>query len=46
MKKQAAVKERIYSIEAKPEQTQEGFKLSAGQIEAAKKIIKEIYRKP
>ncbi|MBA4391032.1 MAG: threonine synthase [Syntrophus sp. (in: bacteria)] len=46
MKKQATIKERIYSIEAKPEQTSAGFKLSAAQVEETKKKIKEIYRKP
>lgn len=46
MKKQATIKERIYRIEAKAEQTPEGFKLSATQVEKTKKMIKEIYRKP
>lgn len=46
MKKQQSIKERIYSIETRAEQGAEGFKLSAGQIKEAKKIIKEIYKKP
>lgn len=45
MKKQAAIKERIYTVEAKPEQTSAGLKLSAAQVQEAKKKIKEIYRK-
>jgi threonine synthase len=45
MKKQQSMKERIYSIETKAEKGAEGFKLSAGQIEDAKKIIREIYKK-
>ena len=46
MKKQQSIKERIYSIETRADKGAEGFKLSAGQIEEAKKIIKEIYKKP
>ncbi len=45
MKKQAAIKERIFSIGAKPEQTSAGFKLSAKQVAESKKKIKEIYGK-
>ena len=45
MKKQQSIKERIYSIETRADKGAEGFKLSAGQIEETKKIIKEIYKK-
>jgi threonine synthase len=43
MKRQQTLKERIYSIEAGPEETKEGLKLSSGQIEEAKNRIREIY---
>jgi threonine synthase len=46
MKKQQSMRERIYSIETRAEQGAEGFRLASGQIEEAKKIIKEIYKKP
>jgi len=46
MKKQQSMKERIYSIGTRAEQGVEGFKLASGQVEEAKKIIKEIYKKP
>jgi threonine synthase len=46
MKKQQSIKERIYVVEAKAGKGAEGFKLSAGQITEAKKIIGEIYKKP
>ncbi len=45
MKKQATIKERIFSIGARPEQTPAGFKLSGKQVEETKKAIKEIYGK-
>jgi len=44
MKKQQFMKERIYSIETRPDEGTEGLKLSAGQIIEAKKKIKEIYK--
>ena len=44
MKKQRFMKERIYSIGSGPDEETEGLKLSAGQIEEAKKKIKEIYK--
>jgi len=44
MKKQQFMKERIYSIETRPDEGAEGLKLSAGQILEAKKKIKEIYK--
>ena len=45
MKKQAAMKERIYSINAKPESTTEGLKLSSAQVEEAKDLIREIFER-
>jgi threonine synthase len=45
MKKQATMKERIYSINTAPESTAEGLKLSSAQVEEAKKLIREIFRK-
>jgi threonine synthase len=44
MKKPQFMKERIYSIETRPDEGAEGLKLSAGQILEAKKKIKEIYK--
>ncbi|HVN97930.1 MAG TPA: threonine synthase [Syntrophorhabdaceae bacterium] len=46
MKDQAATKERVYRVESRPLRTEEGFALSASQIEEAKKTIRAIYRKP
>jgi threonine synthase len=43
MKKQAALKERIYNIEALPEMTSQGMGLSDGQIVEAKAKIGEIF---
>ena len=43
MKKQAELKERIYSIESKPEKSEEGFKLSDGQVLEAKTKIKKLF---
>jgi threonine synthase len=45
MKKQATVKERIYLINAAPESTAEGLKLSSAQVEEAKTVIREIFKK-
>ena len=45
MKKQAGASEHIYRIEAGPEQTKEGFKLSTAQIEETKTRIAAIYGK-
>lgn len=45
MKNQQSMKERVYNIETKADQGTGGFRLSAGQIEEAKQIIKEIYKK-
>ena len=45
MKKQQSIKERTYSIETGPDKGTEGLKLSAGQVNEAKKKIKEIYKK-
>ncbi len=42
MKKQAELKERIYSIESKPEESKQGFKLSDAQITEAKTKIREL----
>lgn len=42
MKRQAGMKERIYSIQSRPEHTPQGFKLSEAQIEEAKRLIKEV----
>jgi threonine synthase len=44
MKKQATMKERIYSINAAPESTAEGLKLSNAQVEEAKTVIREIFK--
>jgi len=43
MKKQAGMKERIYSISAPAESTAEGLKLSRAQLEEAKALIREIF---
>jgi threonine synthase len=43
MKKQAALKERVYSIEALPEMTSQGMGLSDGQVAEAKRKIGEIF---
>ncbi|HME42610.1 MAG TPA: threonine synthase [Syntrophorhabdales bacterium] len=43
MKKQAKMTERIYSINAAPESTAEGLKLSSMQVEEAKALIREIF---
>ncbi len=43
MKRQAALKERIYTIETSPEYTPQGMVLSNGQIEEAKKKIRAIF---
>jgi threonine synthase len=45
MKNQATMKERIYSINAAPESTGEGLKLSSAQVEEAKALIREIFSK-
>jgi threonine synthase len=42
MKKQAALKERIYNIGASPELTAQGLSLSNGQIAEAKRKMREI----
>jgi len=42
MKKQAELEERIYSIETKPEESEQGFKLSDGQVFEAKNKIREL----
>jgi threonine synthase len=44
MKKQAALKERIYSVEAMPGMTSQGMSLSDGQIAEGKQKIVEIFR--
>jgi len=44
MKKQAQMKERIYSIAAEPENTSEGLKLSSAQLNEAKSLIREIFK--
>jgi hypothetical protein len=38
------MKERIYSINAAPESTAEGLKLSNAQVEEAKTVIREIFK--
>jgi len=43
MKKQAKMTERIYPINAAPERTAEGLKLSGMQVEEAKALIREIF---
>jgi threonine synthase len=43
MKRQAQMKERIYSIIAQPETTSAGLKLSRAQMEEAKARIREIF---
>jgi threonine synthase len=43
MKKQAALEERVYSVESKSEHTKEGLKLSDAQIKEAKEKIREIF---
>lgn len=43
MKKQAALEERMYSIENSPENTPQGFRLSDTQINEVKEKIKMIY---
>jgi threonine synthase len=45
MKKQAQMKERIYSINAPPDSTAEGLKLTSAQVEEAKTAIREIFTK-
>ncbi len=42
MKRQAGVEERIYRIEAKPEHTAEGLKLSGEQVREARGKIKDL----
>ncbi len=44
MKRQAAMKERIYSIESDPEYTTQGLQLSSSQILEAKAKIREIWK--
>ena len=44
MKAQALREERIYRIEAEPERTAQGLKLSDQQIKEAKKEIAQIFR--
>jgi hypothetical protein len=41
--KQQFLKERIYSIESRPDEGVRGLKLSLGQVLEAKKKIKEIF---
>jgi len=43
MEKQAALKERIYGIASKPEQTPGGLKLSDEQVKETKEKIREIF---
>jgi len=43
MKKQAELKERIFSINSAPDSSSTGMKLSDAQLEEAKKKIKEIF---
>jgi threonine synthase len=43
MKEQADLPERIYSIEAEPEHTPEGLKLSPAQVDEAKDAIRRIF---
>ena len=43
MKRQASLPERTYSVEAKPEMTAEGLKLSPAQVREAKDKIRVIY---
>jgi threonine synthase len=43
MKRQAALKERIYSIDSHPDYTKQGLQLSNGQIEEAKEKIRRIF---
>ncbi len=45
MKRQATMKERIYSISAAPEKTAEGLKLSSKQVEEVKAAIRKIFSK-
>ncbi len=45
MQEQSSEEERIYSIEANPEETAQGLKLSDEQIIEAKEKIKQIYNK-
>lgn len=42
MKKQAELEERIYSIESKPDESEQGLKLSDNQVTEAKTKIKEL----
>ncbi|MEA2092363.1 MAG: hypothetical protein U9P61_00025 [Patescibacteria group bacterium] len=42
MKRQSELEERVYSIENKPEESEQGFKLSDAQIIEAKTKIKEL----
>lgn len=44
MEKQAAMKERIYTIESVPEQTAGGLHLSMSQVDEAKAKIREIFQ--
>ncbi len=46
MMEQAARAERIFSIDAMPDETAEGFVLSTSQIEETKQRISEIYSRP
>ncbi|MBI5398775.1 threonine synthase [Candidatus Woesearchaeota archaeon] len=43
MKRQAELKERMYSVESEPEQTPAGMKLSDAQIKEAKSKIRDIF---
>jgi threonine synthase len=43
MKRQAALKERIYSIDSYPDYTKQGLQLSNGQTEEAKEKIRRIF---
>ena len=45
MKRQAQMKERIYSVNAAPQCTAEGLKLASAQLEEAKAAIREIFVK-
>lgn len=44
MKRQAAMEERIYSIESEPDKRTEGYVLSKEQVEETKEKIKDIFK--
>ncbi|HBE44475.1 MAG TPA: hypothetical protein DDW17_03225, partial [Deltaproteobacteria bacterium] len=44
MKRQAAMEERIFSIESEPNKRTEGYMLSKEQVEETKEKIKDIFR--